>query len=354
MKFEDLGFCHWFRERLEESVHSESAFARVVAVHKDNYTIRNEKAEIPAELTGKLLYGMESNLDLPAVGDWVYVQYFNEDTLAIIQDIMPRKSLLKRKAAGKKIEYQPIAANIDVAFIVQGLDLDFNVPRLERYLTMVHEAQIRPAILLSKSDLISAEELEQKIAEITRLNPELEIIPFSNESGEGQDAIRALLERGNTYCLLGSSGVGKTTLINRLIGEDVYATAAVRDSDGKGRHITSRRQLIVLDQGGMIIDTPGMRELGNIGVQSGLDVTFTEIHNLAENCRFKDCTHTNEPGCAVIRAVRSEELDERRYKSYIKLRKESDYYDLSFLEKRNRDKKFGKLRKSVQRNHVKE
>jgi ribosome biogenesis GTPase len=212
---------------------------------------------------------------------------------------------------------------------------------------MVHEANIKPVTLLSKKDLIPEEELEQKISQIRNANPNLDIIAFSNETGEGLGDIQGLLETGKTYCLLGSSGVGKTTLINRLIGQDVFATAAVREKDSKGRHVTARRQLIVLEQGGMIIDTPGMRELGNIGVHSGLDETFPDISSLAQNCRFKDCTHINEPGCAVLEAVKSGELNERRYHNYMKLRRESAYYEMSYLEKRNRDKKFGRMVKAV-------
>jgi ribosome biogenesis GTPase len=347
MKLEDLGFTRWFRERLDESLPLEYCIARVIAVNKDNYIIRNEKEEIPAELAGKLMYGAESNLDLPTVGDWVYVQYFNENTFAIIYEIFPRKSLLKRKVAGKKIGYQPIAANIDMAYIVQSADHDFNLRRLERYLTMVHEANIEPVILLSKSDLISDEKLEQEIFEIKRLNPSYEIAAFSNKTGEGLDKIRRTLKPGHAYCLLGTSGVGKTTLINKLLGKDMFATKAVREKDGKGRHVTARRQLIILEPGGMIIDTPGMRELGNIGVDAGLTETFNDIADLAQNCRFKDCTHTDEPGCSVTEAVRNGVLSSKRYQNYLKIRKESEYYERSYLEKRKKDKKFGKMCKEA-------
>jgi ribosome biogenesis GTPase len=347
MKLEDLGFIDWYQERLGESRPLEYSLARVIAVNKNNYIIRNEKEEIPAEIAGKFMYGTESNLDLPTVGDWVYVQYFNENTFAIIYKIFARKSLLKRKVAGKKIEYQPIAANIDMAFIVQSADFDFNLRRLERYLTMVNEGNIKPFILLSKSDLISDEKLEQEILEIKSMNPSYEIVAFSNETGEGLDKIRRIIRPGNTYCLLGTSGVGKTTLINRLIGKDILATKAVREKDGKGRHMTARRQLIILEQGGLIIDTPGMRELGNIGVNEGLNETFNDITDLAQNCRFKNCTHTDEPGCAVAKAVNDEELSLKRYQNYLKIRKESEYYERSYLERRKKEKKFGKICKEA-------
>ncbi len=353
MKLKDLGFTDWFQGRLKESRQSEHSLARVVAVNKDNYIIRNEEEEIPAELTGKLMYGAESNLDLPTVGDWVYVQYFNENTFAIIHETFPRKSLLKRKVAGKKIEYQIVASNINTAFIVQSADFDFNIPRLERYLIMVNEGNIEPVILLSKRDLISDENLGQQILEIKNMNPNYEIIAFSNKTGEGLDRIQEILRPGKTYCLLGTSGVGKTTLINRLIGKEIFATGAVREKDGKGRHVTARRQLIILEHGGMIIDTPGMRELGNIEISAGLNETFSLIANLAQNCRFKDCTHTEEPGCCVKKAVKDGELSAKRYQNYLKIRKESEYYETSYLERRKKDKKFGKICKEAKEIHKK-
>jgi len=354
MKLEDLGLSDWFKQRVQTPLKFEYNLARVTAVNKDNFLIRNEDTEIPAEVTGKLMYGAESNLDLPAVGDWVYVQYFDDATFAIIHKILPRKSLLKRKVAGKKIEYQPIASNIDVAFIVQSTEFDFNLRRLERYLIMVNENNIKPVILMSKSDLIPAEDLDQQICEIKKMNPDCEIIAFSNKTGDGLEYIQKMIKHGKTYCLLGSSGVGKTTLINRLIGENIFATHDVREKDGKGRHVTARRQLIILEQGGLIIDTPGMRELGNIGVETGLKVTFKDIFNLAQNCHFKDCTHISEPGCSVINAVKNKELSEKRYQNYLKIRKESEYYEMSYLEKRSKEKQFGKFIKTAKKTKKKE
>ena len=347
MKLEELGFSEWFRKKWDDSRRHDYSVARIIAVNRDIHIIRNESAEVPAEMTGKLMYGARSSLDLPAVGDWVCVQYFNEKTSAIIHHVLPRKSLLKRKVAGKKIEYQLIASNIDTAFIMQSAEFDFNLPRLERYLTMVNEGHIKPVILLSKCDLISREDLEKEIKAIKNTNPECEPIAFSNKTGEGLEKIQKLLKKGCTYCLLGSSGVGKTTLINKLIGENIFVTDTVREKDGKGRHVTARRQLVILEQGALIIDTPGMRELGNIGVDTGLRKTFTDIYSLAQDCRFKNCTHAGEPGCAVTSAVKNGELSAKRYQNYLKMRSESEFHEMSYLERRNRDKKFGKMVKSV-------
>jgi ribosome biogenesis GTPase len=189
---------------------------------------------------------------------------------------------------------------------------------------------------------------------ISSINPEYEIIAFSNKTGEGLEDIQKLLKRGKTYCLLGSSGVGKTTLINKLIGKNRFATEAIRKKDGKGRHVTARRQLVILEQGGLIIDTPGMRELGNIGVDTGLGITFMDIVNLAQNCRFKNCMHMDEPGCAVTEAVKNGELPAKRYQNFLKIRKESKFHEMSYLERRNKDKKFGKMYKSVMKDKKKE
>lgn len=353
MNLEELGWSDWFEDKLDESMTSEYKLARVTAVSKDKYLIRNEVDEISAEITGKMLFGAESNLDLPTVGDWVYVQYFNQNTFAIINGILPRRSLLKRRVAGKKIDFQPIASNIDLAFIMQSVEFDFNLRRLERYLTMVNESDIQFVVLLSKVDLISPEELEQKVSKIVSSDPEIKIVSFSNKTRQGLTDIQMLLKTGKTYCLLGSSGVGKTTLINRLIGEDRFETDAVREKDGKGRHVTARRQMILLEKGGLIVDTPGMRELGNIGVDSGLKETFSDIKILSQDCHFNDCKHVSEPDCAVIKAVKDKELSEKRYQNYLKIRKESNFNAMSYLEKRNKNKAFGKYIKTAKKDFMK-
>ncbi|MCI0707397.1 MAG: ribosome small subunit-dependent GTPase A [Ignavibacteriae bacterium] len=345
MQLQDLGYDSWFQEHA--STRDGFSIARVTAVHRERYLVRNERAEILAEPTGKLVYAMESNIDLPCVGDWVLVQYHNDDTLAIVHDVLPRRSFLRRKSPGKNIDYQMIAANIDVAFIVQSCDFDFNLRRLERYLVIANEGNIEPVIVLSKSDLVSETELQERIEAIRNAHISKTVIPFSNQSGAGMQDIHNAMLKGKTYCLLGSSGVGKTTLVNQLIGREAYATAAVREKDGKGRHTTSTRQLIVLDNGALLVDTPGMRELGVMGADAGIEENFGDIQAITEQCKFGDCTHTSEPGCAILAALESGELDEDRYRSYQKLQRESAYLQSSYLERRQKERKTGKLYKAI-------
>ncbi len=345
-KIEKMGFNSWFLENMSEEADG-FEIARVVAVHKDRFTISDGEQDILAELVGKMLYSAESPLDFPTVGDWVVANYYDDRTFSIIHDILPRKSILKRKTPGRKIDFQLIAANIDVAFIVQSLDDNFNLRRLERYLVMVNEGNIKPVMLLSKSDLLSSEQIADRRDKIKKITPDLLVLSFSNINESGLKDVRDQLKNGQTFCLLGSSGVGKTTLLNNLIGESVFETKTVREKDSKGRHATTRRQLIILDNGAMVVDTPGMRELGNFSVQQGLGETFNEIEVLSQNCQFRDCRHLDESGCAVLNAVSEGHLSEKRYRNYIRMSKEAAYNDMSYYEKRMKDRKLGKFYRSV-------
>jgi ribosome biogenesis GTPase len=240
-----------------------------------------------------------------------------------------------------------VAANIDTAFIVQSCDIDFNPSRLDRYLVMATDGRVEPLVILTKTDLITQDELDQELATV-RSATQAGVLALSNVTGAGFEAFRQTLSPGKTYCLLGSSGVGKTTLINRLIGEEAFATRAV-SSTGEGTHTTSRRQLIVLSQGAMLIDTPGMRELGLVGAEDGVEAGFEDFAALAADCRFADCSHEHEPGCAVRAAVEAGELPETRYANYLKLKKESEYHEMSYRDKRKRDKAFGRFIKSAKK-----
>lgn len=347
MELTDLGFDSWFHDKQEERHRPDLRVARVTAVDRDRYLVRSESGESHAELSGRLMFSTESAMDLPAVGDWALVQYHDSDSLAIIHDLLPRKSILRRKSPGKKVDYQVIASNIDVAFVVQSCEFDFNLRRLDRYLVMIREGRIKPMILLSKSDLISESDLQTRLGEIGQAGIGAETIALSNKTGSGLGDVQRALERGRTYCLLGSSGVGKTTLLNHLMGREAFETNEVREKDGKGRHTTARRELVVLDTGAMVIDNPGMRELGVIGVESGLDESFADILRLSERCRFRDCTHAKEKDCSVLEAIGTGELSKERYQSYLKLMRESEHHRMSYSEKRKKDRKFGQLIKSV-------
>ena len=294
-----------------------------------------------------MLFSAASPIDFPAVGDWVLATFYDKGTFSIIHNVLPRKSLLKRKTPGKKVDFQLIAANIDVACIVQSLDTDFNLRRLERYLVMIKDTDIEPIVLLSKSDLLDKNEIIEKVSEIHTIMPFLHVQPFSSKNMAGLKKIRNFLAPRQTYCLLGSSGVGKSTLLNNLIGESIFAIKTVREKDSKGRHATTHRQLIMLNCEAMLIDTPGMRELGNFSVETGFDETFKEITELSDQCQFNDCTHVHENGCAVLKAVRIGQVSEKRYLNYLKMNKELLYNEMSYLEKRQKDKQFGKLCKTV-------
>lgn len=343
-----LGLDSWLEQRSAPLLQPGERLARVTAVDRGAFLVRDKDGETYAEIAGKLRFAVGSVADLPCVGDWVCVERHASGGPAVIRRVLPRKTFLRRKCPGKSIDFQMIAANIDVAFIVQACGYDFNLARLDRYLVTANEGAIEPRILLTKTDLVSPEELDQTIGQVRRTCASVPIVALSNATGVGLQEFRRLLEPGRTHCLLGSSGVGKTTLINRLIGRDELDTQAVSRT-GEGVHTTSRRQLLVLDSGAMLIDTPGMRELGLLGARDGLDDTFIEINEHSGKCRFADCTHTEEPGCAVRLAVDNGTVSKDRYQSYLKLKKEAEYHDLSYVEKRRKDKSFGRFIKSAKK-----
>jgi ribosome biogenesis GTPase / thiamine phosphate phosphatase len=343
MQLTDLGFDSWFEGKRGALMSPDCSVARVTRVDKDRYLVRNEQNEVQAEPTGKILFSAGSSEDLPCVGDWVLVQYHNDNTLAIIHQVFPRRTYLRRKSAGARAEYQMIASNIDVAFVIQSCDLNFNLRRMERYLVMINEGNVEPVILLSKSDLVSADEAAEKIAALRSARIDARIMPFSNVTETGLETVKETLQKGKTYCLLGSSGVGKTTLLNHLLGREEFETNPVREKDNRGRHTTSRRQMTLLDNGALLVDTPGMRELGLMGVEASIDDSFSDIHELSKECRFKDCSHSVEVGCAILAAIKTGDLSEVRYQSYMKLVRESQFHEMSYAERRKKDREFGRM-----------
>jgi ribosome biogenesis GTPase len=345
VNLEGLGYSDWYRESLRNSAKSDAQVARIIAVDRDRYMIGSEFGPIPAELTGKLSYCAETAEDMPCVGDWVLVDYYDQNTHAIVHAVLPRRSILRRRTSGERVEYQLIAANVDVAFIVQSCDVDYNLNRLDRYMVMTKDGGIDSILLLTKSDLVEDLKLESIIEEV-RKEHSIDVIPLSSTTGAGYDRFRGTLEKGKTYCLIGSSGVGKSTILNKLVGKEEFATNTVREKSAKGRHTTTRRQLVVLDNGALFVDTPGMRELGMMGFGQGIDESYEDIAATAMRCRFPDCTHTTEKGCAVLLSVAEGELTAVRFQSYLKLMKESKYYEMTYLEKRKKDKAFGKMVKN--------
>jgi len=299
------------------------ALGRVSVVHADGYRFYTASGERQAEAIGALLYRSERS-EWPAVGDWVAAQLVSGEN-AMIHAVLPRRTVFTRRAAGKREQEQVIAANIDLALIVCGLDQDFSVRRIERYLTLARASGADAAVVLNKADLCA--DTEARVAEARRVAAETPVLVVSARSAEGIRPLRALAGGGLTIALLGSSGVGKSTLVNGLLGEERQRVREVRESDGRGRHTTTHRELLPLPGGGALIDTPGMRELQLWADQDSLDSAFAEIAALAAACRFRDCSHTGEKGCAVQAALLAGDLDDARWQSYQKLRAEIAWHE---------------------------
>lgn len=342
MKPEDLGYNEEF-EKFRIAQHLDCfETGRVVSEHKERYIIKTTGGEFEAEITGNMRFTAKNREDFPAVGDWVALTTY--DTVsAVIHQILPRFSIIRRQAVGQFGEIQIIATNIDFAFIVQSVDRDFNINRIERYLTICNSSGVSPIIVLSKIDLIGKQKISSILEQIKIRIKNIPVIALSNESQDGYDLINAAIEKGKTYCMLGSSGVGKSTLLNNLSGKNIMRTDTISQRTNKGRHVTSHRELIILENGGILVDNPGMREVGIADSASGLEITFDTIVSLSKKCRFIDCTHTSEPGCSVLEALEKGEIDSLSYENYRKMEREKSHFEATIAEKRKKDKEFGKI-----------
>ena len=348
MTLEDLGYHTELEIYRKDNNLSSFEVGRVISEHKERYVVKTVSKEYDAEIIGNLRFTAQKRSDFPAVGDWVAISEY-EDDKALIHHIFPRKTIVERQAVGKHGEKQIIATNIDYGLLVQAVDRDFNINRLERYLTICHTSNIEPIIVLNKIDLIDKDRLDELENKVKDRIEKIPVISISNETQTGIDELKELIKKGKTYCLLGSSGVGKSSLLNTLMGEEMMKTDLISESTSKGRHITSHREMMVLKDGGIVIDNPGMREIGIADAEIGLEITFEKIINLSKQCKFKDCTHTNEIKCAVLEAIEKGEIDSSLYENYQKMVKEEKHYEATVAEKRKKDKDFGKMIKQFKK-----
>lgn len=327
---DQLGWQSFFQQQLSLEEWEFSHPARVIEQHRSELWL----VSCSGEHRLPIIHSMPDIV----VGDWLLLDHDWH-----YERLLERKTCFQRKAAGTEVKYQLISANIDTAFIVCSMNEDFNLNRIERYLSLVNEAQVEPVIVLTKSDLSTSPEEFMDLA--TRHNPTISIEAINGLSTESVSKLAPWLTKGKTVCVLGSSGVGKSTLVNTLLGEEKQETKGIREDDAKGRHTTTRRSLISLKSGALILDTPGMREIQLTDCKAGIETTFSDIQQLASQCRYHDCQHKQEPGCSVRRAVEAGILDERRLENYLKLLQEEAFNSASMMERRAKDKSLGKFYK---------
>ncbi len=322
---------------------------RVFTYNRHVYSVYTEAGEVTAELAGSLLYRADDS-ELPVVGDWIAFRQHAPGDLAIIHEVLPRRTRFSRKAAGGVFAEQVIAANIDTLLVVCGLDHDYNLRRLERYLVAAGESGASTVIVLNKCDL--CQDVEGRVAEVSSIAPEVPVVSVSALSPDSTSALLRYLTKGRTAALIGSSGAGKSTIVNQLLGGGFQETQPTREGDSRGRHTTTQRELFLLPNGGLILDNPGIRELQLWSDPSSLQSAFPEIDALAASCAFRDCSHHADRGCAVQEALARGELSQERWRSYLKLQRELRHVALQFDDnaRRNAKQRIKKLCKEVKRN----
>jgi len=348
MNLNHFGYNSFFESHFKEYSGNGYVPGRVAVQNKSNYLVYSEHGELTAEVSGKFMFDADAKEDYPAVGDWVVMRPLLDEQKGIIDAVLPRRTAFSRKEAGGKTEKQVLASNIDTVFIMTSLNHDFNLRRVERYLVLANESEINPVIVLSKSDL--CEDVQDKVNEVKGVAKSVSVHAVSSVMHEGIDSLKPYFAGGSTIAVLGSSGVGKSTFINVLLGDNELKTMEVSSYKDKGHHATTRRELIVIPGGGLVIDTPGMRELQLWEGEGGLESLFDDIEELASKCKFSDCKHKSEPGCAVRRAIKRGELDEERYNSYMKMGREIKYFEnrkdhLASIQEKKRWKKISKMAK---------
>ncbi|MBS9463963.1 ribosome small subunit-dependent GTPase A [Flagellimonas sp. 389] len=347
MKLEDFGYNKEIEKLRVDTNLKDFEVGRIIVQHKEKYIVKTERGDFDAEITGNLRYSANGPEDFPAVGDWVALVIYDA-YISIIHKIIPRVSVISRQAIGKHGDIQVIAANVDFAFIVQAIDRDFSINRIERYLTICNSSEIKPIIILNKIDLIADIELQQLVTTVQKRIKHIPLVCLSNTSKKGLKKLEAYLFKGKTYCFLGSSGVGKSSLINNLIGNNVMATREINERIHRGKHTTTHRELLVTEKG-IFIDNPGMREIGITSSTDGITDSYNEIFSLAKQCKFSNCKHIDEIGCAVLKALNSDKLNLSSYQNYLKMEKEKEHFELTVSEKRKKDKKFGKMIKNIKK-----
>jgi ribosome biogenesis GTPase / thiamine phosphate phosphatase len=346
MTLNDIGFNSTLENYILENKFSEFVPGRVTQEHRERYVVSTGDYEYDAEITGNLRFTSNSRTDFPAVGDWVLMTIYEPD-MAIIHKVLPRKSVLERQSVSKFGEKQIISANIDYALIMQSIDINFNINRFERYLTVCYSSDIEPLLIISKTDLATPERIRDVTDQLESRIRKVRTVMINNLTQEGFESITGLLQKGKTYCVVGSSGVGKSTLINNLLRQNILKTDSISNSTNKGKHVTSHRELFVLENGAIIIDTPGMRELGITEDSSGIKSTFDDIVSLSSKCRFSNCTHINEAGCAVLEAVAKGTINSDTLENYFRIQRDQQRFQISVAEKHKKDQKLGRLYKYI-------